>query len=318
MTLDQLRIFVAVAETLNMTRASERLHLTQPAVSAAIAALEQRHAAHLFDRVGRHLELTEAGHLFLPEAHGVLARADDARRVLEELDGLMRGEVRIAASQTVATYWLPRRMARFAILTPNVQLHLLVGNSAQSAARVLQGKADIGFVEAEVAEDLLSTQVVGHDRIGLYAAPDHPLVGRSLTHADLETAQWVMREPGSGTRDHATAGLIRSGINVDALRILLELPSNGAALEAAEGSQLITAVSELAAAARVGTNLIQPLQWPLPPRNFTMLLHRARRPSRAVAAFRACIWDSMTRLPSISAGNDRASIRSAHQAIKPE
>ena len=280
MTLEQLRIFVAVADTLSMTRAAERLHLTQPAVSAAIAALEQRHAAHLFDRVGRRLELTEAGRLFLPEAREVLACADDACRVLEELDGLMRGEVRIAASQTVATYWLPRRMARFAAQVPNVRLHLAVGNSAQSAARVLSGEADIGFVEADVTENLLSARIVGQDRIGLYAAPGHPLVGRALDCADLEAAQWVMREPGSGTRDHATAGLIGSGVAIDRLQILLELPSNGAALEAIEDGRLVTAVSELAAASRSGMKSIAPLQWPLPSRNFTMLLHRARKPSR--------------------------------------
>ncbi|MDE8651212.1 LysR substrate-binding domain-containing protein [Novosphingobium album (ex Liu et al. 2023)] len=289
MTLEQLRIFAMVAQTLSMTRAAERLHLSQPAVSAAIAALEQRHATHLFDRVGRRLELTEAGRLFLPEARTVLARADEACRVLDELGGLMRGEVRIAASQTVATYWLPRRMARFAATAPHVRLHLFVGNTAQSAARVLQGEADIGFVEGEVDEALLSRQVVDHDRIGLYAAHDHPLAGRPLTRVDLEAAQWVMREPGSGTRDHVTAGLVESGLAIEHLQILLELPSNGAALEAVEGSQLVTAVSELAAAARVGVGLIRPLEWPLPPREFTMLLHRARRPSRATAAFQASL-----------------------------
>lgn len=285
MTLEQLRIFVAVAEALSMTRAAERLHLTQPAVSAAIAALEQRHATQLFDRVGRRLELTEAGRLFLPEARGVLARATEACRVLEDLEGLMRGEVRIAASQTVATYWLPRRMAGFAAQAPHVQLRLQVGNSDESAARVLSGEADIGFVESDVRDDLLSAKVVGKDQIGLFAASSHPFVGRPLDRADLEMAKWVMREPGSGTRNSATTGLIQSGVAVDALKILLELPSNGAVLEAIEDSQLITAVSELAAATRVGMGLIAPLRWPLPPRNFTMLIHRARRPSRATAAF---------------------------------
>jgi DNA-binding transcriptional LysR family regulator len=289
MTLEQLHIFVGVAETLSMTRAAERLNLTQPAVSAAIAALEQRHATQLFDRVGRRLELTEAGRLFLPEAREVLARANDARRVLEDLEGLMRGEVRIAASQTVATYWLPRRMARFAAQAPNVRLRLFAGNSAQSVARVLSGEADIGFVEAEVTDDRLSTRIVGGDRIGLYAARGHPFVGRTLRCADLESALWVMREPGSGTRDHATTGLVQSGVAVDTLQILLELPSNGAVLEAIEGGRLITAISELAAAARIGMGSVAPLQWPLPPRNFTMLRHRARRSSRAVAAFQAAL-----------------------------
>src|SRR5215469_1291167 len=124
MTLEQLRIFVAVADALSMTRAAERLHLTQPAVSAAIAALEERYATPLFNRVGRRLELTEGGRLFLPEASSVLASASDARRVLNDLNGLARGDVRIASSQTVATYWLPRRMAQFAASAPNIQLHL--------------------------------------------------------------------------------------------------------------------------------------------------------------------------------------------------
>lgn len=287
MTLEQLRIFMVVAEELSMTRAARHLNLTQPAVSAAVAALERRHATHLFDRIGRRLELTEAGRLFLPEAREVLARAADACRVLENLDGLMRGEVRIAASQTVATYWLPRYMARFAAQAPKAQLQLVVGNSAQSAARVLSGEADIGFVEAAVTNDLLASRRVGSDHIGLYAAPRHPLAGRMLGRADLEAAQWVMREPGSGTRDHLTAALVESGVAVEALHILLELPSNGAALAAIEDSPLITAVSSLAAAARVGVGMITPLQWLLPPRNFTMLHHRGRRPSRAVAAFLA-------------------------------
>ncbi|MGC4250140.1 MAG: LysR substrate-binding domain-containing protein [Sphingobium sp.] len=285
MTLEQLRIFTVVAETLSMTRAAERLHLTQPAISAAVGALEERHGTLLFDRVGRRLELTQAGRLFLPEARSVLSRAEGARRVLDELAGLMRGEVRIAASQTVATYWLPARMARFATDNPAIQIAMTVGNSAQTAALVLNGEADLGFVEGQVEEPLLTKRIIGGDRIGLYAAPDHALAGRRVEKADLQSATWVMREKGSGTRDHCMTGLRQSGIDVDALRICLELPSNGAALEATETGELITAVSDLAANARVKAGLVQRLDWPLPDRAFTMLAHRSRRPGRAVAAF---------------------------------
>jgi len=290
MTLEQLRAFVAVAETLSMTRAAERLHLTQPAVSAAIAALEERHATRLFDRVGRHLELTAAGKTFLPEARAVMARMDEASRVLDDLAGLAHGEVRIAASQTVATYWLPRRMARFAADNLGIQLALSVGNTTQAAALVLNGEADLGFVEGEIAEPLLARQVVGRDRIGLYVAAGHPLAAaRKLTKQDLEAATWVVREPGSGTRDHMMAGLAKSRIAARSLRVRLELPSNGAVLEAAEAGGLVTAVSDLAAATRVETGRIRRLDWPLPERDFTMLSHRARRPSRAVAAFRQAL-----------------------------
>jgi DNA-binding transcriptional LysR family regulator len=285
MTFEQLHAFVIVAELLNMTRAAERLHLTQPAVSAAIAALEERHATRLFDRVGRHLELTAAGKAFLPEARAVIARMEEARRVFDDLAGLARGEVRLAASQTVATYWLPRRMARFATDNPAIHLDLAVGNTTQAAALVLKGEADLAFVEGDVSEPLLARKVVARDRISLYVAADHPLAKRRITKKDLEAATWVLREPGSGTRDHAIAGLARSKIAFASLRVRLELPSNGAVLEAAETGGLIAAVSDLAAAARVQTGRIRRLDWPLPERDFTMLTHRERRPSRAVAAF---------------------------------
>ena len=99
MTLEQLRIFVGVAEREHMTAAARALNVTQSAASAAIAALEERHAIKLFHRVGRGITLTEAGRLFLAEARGVLARVNAAETVLDELGGLKRGTLRVVASQ---------------------------------------------------------------------------------------------------------------------------------------------------------------------------------------------------------------------------
>src|SRR5260370_23212174 len=107
MTLEQLRVFVAVAERQHVTRAAEALNLAQSATSAAIAALESRHGAKLFHRVGRGIELTEAGALFLVEARAVLARAESAELILSELCGLKRGTPSIHASQTISHYLLP-------------------------------------------------------------------------------------------------------------------------------------------------------------------------------------------------------------------
>ena len=91
MTLEQLRIVVAVAEREHMTRAAEALGIVQSAVSAAVAALETGHDVHLFHRVGRRVELTEAGRVFLAEALDVLARAAAAERTLADMGGLKRG-----------------------------------------------------------------------------------------------------------------------------------------------------------------------------------------------------------------------------------
>src|SRR5579863_6888081 len=152
MTLEQLRVFVAVAERQHVTRAAEALNIAQSAVSAAVAALEGRHGAKLFHRVGRGIELTEAGALFLVEARAVLARADSAELVLSELSGLKRGALSVYASQTIASYWLPRYLVAFRRAYPGVAIRLSVGNTSQVAAAVRAGAADLGFVEGAVEE----------------------------------------------------------------------------------------------------------------------------------------------------------------------
>ena len=96
MTLEQLRIFVAVAEREHVTQAARALNMTQSATSAAITALESRYATRLFDRIGRRIALTEAGRLFLVEARAVLARAAAAERVLADLTDLKRGSLSMA------------------------------------------------------------------------------------------------------------------------------------------------------------------------------------------------------------------------------
>jgi DNA-binding MarR family transcriptional regulator len=106
MTLEQLRIFVAVAQREHMTRAADALNLTQSAASGAIAALEARHDVKLFNRVGRGIELTDAGRMFLRK-RAVLARAAGAEQALADYAGLRRGTLRLVASQTIAGYWLP-------------------------------------------------------------------------------------------------------------------------------------------------------------------------------------------------------------------
>ncbi len=101
MTLEQLRIFAAVAEALHFTRAAETLRLSQPAVSAAVAALEAEHGVRLFDRIGRRVERTAAGTLLWAEARAILRKVEETGTMMAELSGLTRGTLRLVASQTV-------------------------------------------------------------------------------------------------------------------------------------------------------------------------------------------------------------------------
>ena len=158
MTLEQLRIFVAVAERQHVTRAAGELNLTQSATSAAIAALEARYGIKLFDRIGRGIALTQTGRDFLIEARAVLARARAATQVLNDLAGLKRGSLSIAASQTVGNYWLPGRIQAFHAAYPGIDLSLTISNTEQVADAVLHGSADLGFVEGEIDDALLAVE----------------------------------------------------------------------------------------------------------------------------------------------------------------
>jgi DNA-binding transcriptional LysR family regulator len=143
MTLDQLRIFVAVAERQHLTQAAAGLALTPSAVSSAIKALEERYETPLFHRVGRRIELSDAGRIFLQEARRALASARAAEATLAELGALRRGTLTIHASQTISSYWLPPLLVRFRLAHPGIELELVINNTQHVAEAVLQGSADV-------------------------------------------------------------------------------------------------------------------------------------------------------------------------------
>ena len=210
MTLEQLRVFVAVAERQHVARAAEALNIAQSAVSASIAALEGRHGAKLFHRVGRRIELTEAGALFLVEARRS-ARAESAELVLSELGELKRGVLSVYAGQSVAGYWLPRYLVAFRRSYPGVAIRLSIGNTSQAAAAVRSGEADLGFVEGEVDDPALISEPVARDQLVIVVGAEHQWSkSKGLSKEDLLDIDWVLREPGSGTRfgfEHALEGL---------------------------------------------------------------------------------------------------------------
>jgi DNA-binding transcriptional LysR family regulator len=286
MTLEQLRIFLAVAEREHVTRAAEALNLTQSAVSAAVRALEARHGVALFHRVGRRIELTEAGRLFQGEATAVLARVQAAELVLSDLGGLRRGTLSVAASQTIASYPLPALLVRFRAAFPGIEVRVTAGNTTAVAQAVLDGAVELGFVEGGVDEPALFSTPIAQDRLALVVAPGHPWAGReSVGRDDLAHGDWVLREPGSGTRSAFEAALRGLGLDPGALRVTLELPSNEAVRAVVEAGGGASALSEHVVAVSLATGRLTRIGPLLPPRAFSMLRHRERYRSRAAEAF---------------------------------
>jgi DNA-binding transcriptional LysR family regulator len=288
MTLEQLRIFVAVADRQHVTQAARALNLAQSAASHAIAALETRHGTKLFDRIGRRIELTEAGRVFLAEARAVLARAEAAELALSEFGSLKRGTLSIQASQTIAGYWLPRHLVAFQQAYPQIKIRLGIGNTAQVAAAVESGTAELGFVEGAVANEHLANVPIARDQLVIVVGPQHPWVGRArLTLRDLMESDWVLRERGAGTRSVFESALAHLGVKPDALRVRLELPSNEAVRAAVEAGLGATVVSASVAAPSIEAGLLHQAAFRLPEREFHVLRRKDRSPSRVADALLA-------------------------------
>jgi DNA-binding transcriptional LysR family regulator len=286
MTLEQLRVFVAVAERLHVTRAAAALNMTQSSASAAIQALETSLDTKLFNRVGRHIELTEAGRVFLPEARAVLKRMAQAEQALAELEGLERGRLALWASQTTAGYFLPRFIARFHDKWPGIELSLTIDNTTGVARAVAGGEADLGFVEGDVDDPLLVRIDVGADTLVLVVAATHPLAGRrAMKPEELGRLKWTLRERGSGTRQIFEDAVRAYGVDPETLEVTLELPSNEAVRNAVEAGSGATVISLLVADAKLKAGALVTLPLAFPERRFTALRHGDRSRTRAESAF---------------------------------
>jgi DNA-binding transcriptional LysR family regulator len=285
MTLEQLRIFALVAERGHMTHAADLLGISQSGASAAIKALESQHGVTLFHRVGRRIELSETGRRFLPEAKAVLGRAEAARMILRNIAETVGGNLTIAASQTIASYWLPQRLAAFHERHPAVRLDLTVGNTRRVEAAVLEGAAEIGLVEGRTRSDLLKRRRVDIDRLLFVTGRDMPPPPEIRPGVpDIARIRWIVRERGSGTREALEDLAMRQGVPFEDVPIFLVLPNNEAVRRAVEAGAGATIISEHVVARGIADGLLRHVPLDIPPRDFALIVHGARQPGAAQQA----------------------------------
>jgi DNA-binding transcriptional LysR family regulator len=284
-TLDQFRVFVAVAERQHVTQASRDLNLAQSAVSHAISALEGEFQVKLFDRVGRRIELTAAGQLLLEEARGVLACAATVRLKMTELADQRRGTLHVHVSQTIASYWLPRHLMFYRQRYPLVDVQMVIGNTDDVARALTDGTAELGFVEGTIEDTAIVARQVARDQLVLVVSADHAWAKRGdITAADFRETEWVIREVGSGTRAQFEAVLEANGLNLGDLTVALELPSNEAVRAAVESGLAATVFSASVAAPSIEAGLLVHVPLALPERSFLVARHRERSLSRNAEA----------------------------------
>jgi DNA-binding transcriptional LysR family regulator len=249
MTLEQLRIFLAVVEHLHFTRAAEDLYITQPAVSAAVQSLEREYDIKLFHRVGRRVEITGAGEMLKAEAQKIIEQVALTERGLKELTSLQRGEIRIGSSLTIGNYWLPERISEFKRQYPGITVNCTLANAEEICEGTASGLYDLGLVTGEVKPTLRSSleqQTVDSDRLQLIVGRAHGWYEQAeVSLTALPETDWVMREPGSGTQQMFEQALQAWGINRAELNAILVLTTSEMIKAVVESGVGAAAISEM-------------------------------------------------------------------------
>jgi len=199
-SMRQLQILVSLAKNLSFTRAAQALHLTQPAVSMQIKALERLAGVPLVERVGRQVALTQAGTRILHHAQAVLRSLDDAEEDLAALRGLKAGRVSIGVVST-AKYFAPKLLALFARQHPGIELKLAVNNRETVLQLLMENEVDLALMGTPPRDLETSAFPFARHPLVIIAAPEHPLARRrGIKVKALAAESFLVREPGSGTR----------------------------------------------------------------------------------------------------------------------
>lgn len=254
--------------------------MSQSAASTALKEFEQQFELRLFERTGKRLRLNELGRQLWPRAEALLERARELEQALAAHREL--GRLKIGATLTIGNYLAAGIMARYMEEQPGTRVELEVANTAAIAEGVLNFELDLGLIEGELNHPDLEMVPWRDDELVVFCAPGHPLAGRKrLSDKDLEAATWIVREPGSGTRqtfERAMAGLLPQ------LHILLELQHTEAikrAVEAGLGISCLSRVS-LTDALRRGSLVELPVPQRDFRREFYFALHRQKYRSAGI------------------------------------
>ncbi len=283
LSLRQLQIFSAIAEAGTTTAAGEAIGLSQSAVSAALNELESLLGRALFDRVGRRLALNGHGRALLPEARALLAGMDDIERRFrlgDESAAPVRW--RVGASTTIGNYLMPARIADLRDGNDQARVDLVIGNTREVAGAVQRLEVDIGLIEGPCHEPGLEVAPWCEDELIVVFGDRHPdaaVLHAGADMARLRAACWLLREPGSGTREAAEQALLP---HLHGFAEVLQLGGTEAIKQGAVAGLGLACLSRHAVADLIALGRLHPLATPLPP--LRRRLWAVRHPGKRVPA----------------------------------
>ena len=249
MQLQQLRYVVCVAEEGRFTRAAARLHVAQPSISSAVAALEQELGAPLFNRDRSEVTLTGAGEVFLPWARQVLADCEAGVAAVRDLLGLRRGKLQLGATPSLTTNLLPPVLAGFHAVHPGLELTVHEAGSQDLVDRLEKGEMDLAVVILPVDRPWVETVELMEEELVLAVNPDHPLAGcQSIRVAELERVPLVMFKDGYDLREATLMACRQAGFSP--VMAMQGLEMDGALALAAAGVAAAVVPESVVAGAR--------------------------------------------------------------------
>ncbi len=278
-TLRQLQVFLATAHYKNITKAAESLAMSQSAASGALKDIETQFNVQLFDRVGKRLQTNELGNRLRVKAEYLMAQAEELEN---EISGhLIPGNLKVGATLTIGNYLCVDLIHRYRQCTPNAHVALEVANTEKIAQEILNFDIDVGLIEGEFYHPDLDIIQWKQDRLICFCHPNNPLASKTLSETDLCQAQWILREPGSGTRQAFNRAMTGIGPKLD---IVLELQHTEAIKNAVEKNLGISCLSEITLQDSFTRRTLVPLEIPNRDfsRSFYFLIHKQKYRSAGI------------------------------------
>ena len=284
----KLKVFCTVAETRSFSKTSEIIHLTQPAVSLQIQALEEKYETKLFDRSSSTVTLTPAGEILYRYAKEILSLYTFAEKAIGKQTGLVKGSLTVGAGSNIGNYILPTLITEFRQTHPKSKIYLLVSNSKRVVDLLNAGNIDLGLVEGDVSRQKIVVKKILTDELLLIVPPGHHWAKRKeIPVNELVKEPFILRESGSGTRQMIEKFLGRHGITLHDLKISAILGSTEAIKDAVENGLGISIISRWAARKekKYGTLQLLSLKEEKMARDFSLIMNKNAVASNSLEEF---------------------------------
>lgn len=297
-TLRQLEVFLAVARFESVSRAAVDLNMSQSAVSGALGDLENQFDVRLFERIGKRLELSELGRSLRARGQALDEQAQEFEDSLTERGGA--GLLRVGATLTIGDYMIVPLVARFVRERAGARTTLHVANTEEIARRVKNFELDVGLIEGELVDPELEITPWSDDELVVFCSPSHPLAKKkNLTDNDLQAARWIVREPGSGTRqtfERAMHGIL-TNFNIE-----LELQHTEAIKRAVGANLGVGCISRIALDQEFRQGTLVPCAVPQRDfrRRFYFVLHKQKYQSPALQAWLSLCREHLQVTPALA------------------